>query len=247
MIIAVAGKGGVGKSTLSALIIRYLIEKKYKPVLAVDADPNNTLAEKLGVQVDTTIGGLREDTLRSKYDAPAGTPKQRMLECQVQEAVIEGNGFDLLVMGRGEGPGCYCSVNNMLRSFLEEVTAGYQHVMVDNEAGLEHLSRRTNAKVDRMLVVCDATPTGMLTARRIAELADELGIVRGTMGLVINRTQEPVSPEAALAATKLPLLGCIPEDALVREYELQGRSLLGLPATADAVGAVNALLATFGC
>src|SRR5450759_3150392 len=143
MVIAVSGKGGVGKSTIAALIVRYLVEKTRKPVLAVDADPNNTLGEKLGVQAVSTIGGLREDALQNKYEAPAGTPKQRMIECQVQEAITEGNGFDLLVMGRGEGRGCYCSVNNMLRTFLEEVSTGYKHVVVDNEAGMEHLSRRT--------------------------------------------------------------------------------------------------------
>ena len=247
MIIAVSGKGGVGKSTISALIVRYLMEHKSKPVLAVDADPNNTLAEKLGVTVNFTIGDLREDVLQQKYEAPAGTPKQRMIECQVQEAITEGNGFDLLVMGRGEGPGCYCSVNNMLRTFLEDISSGYQHVVVDNEAGMEHLSRRTNAKVDLMLVVCDPTPTGMMTARRIADLARELGIVRGSMGLLINRAFDQLSAEAAMENTTLELLGCVPEDSRVREYELQGKSLLELPADSPAYSALSAMLAANGC
>lgn len=246
MVIAVSGKGGVGKSTISALIVRYLVEKKSKPVLAVDADPNNTLGEKLGIQVDCTIGDLREDAMKNKYDAPAGTPKQRNIEYQVQEAITEGNGFDLLVMGRGEGPGCYCSVNNMLRAFLEDVSAGYRHVMVDNEAGMEHLSRRTNAKVDLMLVVCDATPTGMMTARRIGNLARELGIIQGKIGLVINRALEPVTPEAALEATGLELFACIPEDPQVRDFELQGKALTKLPAESPAVAAVNGLMANNG-
>ncbi|MHB0934848.1 MAG: ATP-binding protein [Armatimonadota bacterium] len=246
MVIAVSGKGGVGKSTVSALIVRYLVEKKSKPVLAVDADPNNTLGEKLGIQVDCTIGDLREDAMKNKYDAPAGTPKQRNIEYQVQEAITEGNGFDLLVMGRGEGPGCYCSVNNMLRTFLEDVSAGYRHVMVDNEAGMEHLSRRTNAKVDLMLVVCDPTPTGLMTAKRIGNLARELGIIQGKMGLVINRALEPVTPEAALAATGLELFACIPEDPQVRDFELQGKSLTKLPAESTAVAAVNGLMAANG-
>jgi len=243
MVIAVSGKGGVGKSTVAALIVRYLVEKKSKPVLAVDADPNNTLGEKLGVQVDCTIGDLREDAMKNKYDAPAGTPKQRGIEYQVQEAITEGRGFDLLVMGRGEGPGCYCSVNNMLRTFLEDVSASYRHVMVDNEAGMEHLSRRTNSKVDLMLVVCDPTPTGLLTAKRIADLARELGIVQGKMGVVINRAVEPVTPEAALAATGLELFSCVPEDPLVRDYELQGKPLMNLPADSPAVMAINGLMA----
>jgi len=246
MVIAVSGKGGVGKSTISALIVRYLVEKKSKPVLAVDADPNNTLGEKLGVRADCTIGDLREGAMKNKYDAPAGTPKQRNIEYQVQEAVTEGSGFDLLVMGRGEGPGCYCSVNNMLRAFLEDVSAGYKHVMVDNEAGMEHLSRRTNAKVDLMLVVCDATPTGMLTAKRIGQLANELGIIRGKMGLVINRALEPITPEAALTATGLELLACIPDDAQVRDYELDGKPLVKLPAESPAVAAIGGLMAAYG-
>jgi len=246
MVIAVSGKGGVGKSTISALIVRYLVEKKSKPVLAVDADPNNTLGEKLGIQVDCTIGDLREDAMKNKYDAPAGTPKQRNIEYQVQEAITEGNGFDLLVMGRGEGPGCYCSVNNMLRAFLEDVSAGYRHVMVDNEAGMEHLSRRTNAKVDLMLVVCDATPTGMMTAKRIGNLARELGIIQGKIGLVINRALEPVTPDTALEATGLELFACIPEDPQVRAFELQGKALTKLPAESPAVAAVNGLMAANG-
>ncbi len=246
MIIAVAGKGGVGKSTISSLVVRHLIARKEQPVLAVDADPNNTLGDKLGINADVTIGDLREETLKTKYDAPAGTPKQRMIECQVQQAIMEGNGFDLLVMGRGEGPGCYCSVNNMLRSFLEEVTAGYRHIMVDNEAGMEHLSRRTNARVDLMLVVCDATPTGMVTAKRIAELARELGIVRGRMGLVINRTTAPYDPAAARALTGLDLLACVPEDPAIAESERTGMSLLCLPDDSPAVTAVAVLLAGDG-
>ena len=246
MVIAVSGKGGVGKSTISALIVRYLVEKKQKPVLAVDADPNNTLGEKLGVRCDCTIGDLREGAMKNKYDAPAGTPKQRNIEYQVQEAITEGNGFDLLVMGRGEGPGCYCSVNNMLRTFLEDVSAGYRHVMVDNEAGMEHLSRRTNAKVDLLLVVCDPTPTGLLTAKRIGHLANELGIVKGKIGLVINRALAPVTPEAALEATGLELLACVPEDLQVRDFELQGKALTKLSADSSAVTAINGLLAANG-
>ncbi|MHB9130857.1 MAG: ATP-binding protein [Armatimonadota bacterium] len=246
MVIALAGKGGVGKSTLSTLIVRYLIRRGLKPVLAVDADPNNTLAEKLGTQVRRTVGDLREDALKGKHEAPAGTPKQRAIEYEVQQAIEEGEGYDLLVMGRGEGPGCYCSVNNMLRTFLEHVATGYKSIVVDNEAGMEHLSRRTNARVDLMLVVCDPTPTGMLTAQRIGTLANELGIVQGRMGLVINRTLEPYSPEKAQAATGLELFGCIPDDPQVREAELNSASLLKLPAESTAVSAIQAMLAGLG-
>ena len=246
MVIAVAGKGGVGKSTISALIVRRLLELKNKPVLAVDADPNSTLGDKLGVLVDCTIGDLREEAMQQKHEAPAGVPKQRAIENQVQQAIMEGSGFDLLVMGRGEGPGCYCSVNNMLRAFLENLSVGYKHIIIDNEAGMEHLSRRTNAKIDLMLVVCDPTPTGMMTARRIAGLAKSLGVVRGKMGLVINRSNTPVTPETSLDATGLELQGCVPEDTLVQEFELNGKPILGLPAESLAVNAVNAIMANNG-
>ncbi|MDI6827677.1 MAG: AAA family ATPase, partial [Armatimonadota bacterium] len=159
MIIAVSGKGGAGKTTLAALIVRYLIRKNERPILAVDADPNANFSDKLGIRTDITIGDLREDALKHKYNGPAGIPKQSLIEYGVQNAVAEGSDFDLIVMGRGEGPGCYCSVNNMLRTFLQRLSSKYKHVVIDNEAGMEHLSRRTNDKVDLMLIVSDPTPT----------------------------------------------------------------------------------------
>lgn len=246
MIIAVSGKGGVGKSTLSALIIRYLVEQKNTPVLAVDADPNSNLGDKLGLKVDFTIGDLREDVLQNKHTAPAGVPKQRSVEYQVEQAVVEGKGFDLVVMGRGEGPGCYCSINNMLRAFLHELSSGYKHALVDNEAGMEHLSRLTNDQVDLMLVVSDLTPTSLQAARRIAQLTRELGIVRGRMGLLVNRVTEPFTSEQALEATGLELFGCIPNDQFVMDFELSSRPLLDLPLDSEAVTAVGEILKSLG-
>ncbi|MGC8861634.1 MAG: hypothetical protein ACP5R5_02540 [Armatimonadota bacterium] len=240
MIIAVSGKGGTGKTTLAALIVRHLTRRHEAPVLAVDADPNSTLAEKLGVVCECTIGDLREDALKSKYDAPAGTPKHQTIEYAVQQAVVEGKGFDLVVMGRGEGPGCYCSVNNMLRAFLHNLSAGYKHVVIDNEAGIEHLSRRTDDRVDTMLVVGDETPAGLKSAQRIAELVAALGLVTGKTWLVLNRA-DCARPGTA-EQTGLDLLGCVPDDQQVREFELRGEPLLGLPDDSPAVRAVDTML-----
>jgi len=243
MVIAVSGKGGTGKSTLAALVVRYLTRRGERPVLAVDADPNSTLEDKLGLRAERTIGDLREDALLHKHDAPAGTPKQKAIEYEIQHSVAEGAGFDLLVMGRGEGPGCYCSVNNMLRTFLHDLSSGYKHVVIDNEAGVEHLSRRTDDKVDAMLVVGDGTPVGLKSAQRIGELSRSLGLVRGRIWLVLNRTETPCE---AVGSTGLDLLGCVPEDPLIRDFELQGESLLRLPDDSGAILAMSDMLHSIG-
>ena len=246
MVIAVSGKGGTGKSTISALVVRYLLAQRATPVLVVDADPNSTLGEKLGIAARQTIGDLREGMQERKYDAPSDTPKQRTVEFEIQQAIEEGNGFDFLAMGRGEGSGCYCSINNMLRTFLHDLTSSYAHVVIDNEAGMEHLSRRTNDKVSLMLMIGDSTPTGLKSAKTIAELARKHEVVSGEMGLVVNRLGDyPPSP-ALLADTGLALLGYIPDDPRVHEFEQCGRSLLELPADSAAVVAVSAMLAGLG-
>ena len=242
MVIAVAGKGGVGKSTLAALIVRYLVEQRHTPVLAVDADPNSTLGDKLGLKVDCAVGDIREDALQNKYTAPAGVPKQRAIEYQLEQIVVEGSGFDLVEMGRGEGPGCYCSINNMLRTFLQELSSSYKNIVVDNEAGLEHLSRLTTEKVDLMLVVSDPTPTSLQAARRIAKLTEELGVVRGQIGLLVNRDDGSFTDERALESTGLKLFGCIPEDKLVKDFEMHGSPLFGLTAESEAVKKIGQIL-----
>lgn len=247
MVIAVSGKGGTGKTTLAAIILRWLVQARQTPVLAVDADPNSTLPDKLGLPVEKTVGDLREDGLKSKYDAPAGTPKQQALQYEMQQAVAEGKGFDLLVMGRGEGPGCYCSINNMLRKFLADLSSSYRHVVIDNEAGIEHLSRRTDGKVDVMLVVADQTPAGLKSARRIAELAESLGLVSGRTWLVLNRTDDAAGTvRDAVEAVGLPLLGCVPVDPCVEDFELRGQPFLELPEDSAAVAAVNRIMNTIG-
>jgi CO dehydrogenase maturation factor len=244
MFMAVSGKGGTGKTTVAALMVRHLIRRGRRPVMAVDADPNSTLADKLGVAVDRTIGDLREITSAAKYDAPAGTSKLRTLECEIQKAVVEGRGFDLLVMGRGEGPGCYCSVNNMLRQFLRDLASKYADVVIDNEAGMEHLSRRTDHKVDIMLVVSDDTPAALKSSRKIAEIARRLGVLRGRMGLVVNRVREGHPVTEAGELTGLEVVGTVPWDPVLEDWDRHGRSLLELPDDSAAVAALGRIVKT---
>lgn len=242
MIFAVSGKGGTGKTTLASLIVGNLKSRGQTPILAIDADPNSNLGDKLGLTVDITIGDLREDTQELKYEGPAGVPKQRLVESSLQKAIVEGIGFDLLAMGRGEGPGCYCSVNNMLRASMQELARSYRHIVIDNEAGMEHLSRRTNSKVDLMMIVCDETSTGLKSAERIAELARKLDVVDGEMKLVVNRATDSESAQRCASIVGIELLGFVPNDGMVMDFEINGRPLVGLPNNSGAVESVDKML-----
>jgi len=197
--IAVAGKGGVGKSTISALMVRALHERTGKVVMAVDADPNSNLGQKLGLEAERTIGEVREDLLRNVDDLPVGQSKQEYIEYQMRMVTAEGEGFDLLTMGRPEGSGCYCYINNILRTFLDLAMERYDHVVIDNEAGMEHLSRRTTKRMDVLVIVTDYTKVGVETAQRLLELAKEMEIeVRSTV-LLVNMM--PPKENAALKGT----------------------------------------------
>jgi len=244
MIVAVAGKGGVGKTTVAALIIRSLLGRGLKPLLAVDADPNNCLYEKLGIEVGATLGGVREDSIHLKHEAPAGVAKRDILEMEVQSAITEGAGFDLVAMGRQEGPGCYCAVNNLLRSLLDGLAGAYQAVVIDNEAGMEHLSRRTNAGVDVMLFVCQPTRSSARTVVKLKELADSLDFRIGSEYVVLSCANG--QPEAAVRAeiegAGLETIGAVPEDDAVLRYESQDESLLKLPADSAAAAAVDQIV-----
>lgn len=191
-VIAVAGKGGVGKSTLSALLVRTLSERTGEIVLAVDADPNANLGDKLGVKVEKTIGQLREDLLKRAEELSGGGSKQDAVMYQLRLAMLEGEKFDLVTMGRQEGRGCYCYINNLLRTFLDEVMDSYRYVVIDNEAGMEHLSRRTCQRMDMLMVVSDPTTVGLTTARRILELAKEMELEFSHSMLVISRVRGEV-------------------------------------------------------
>jgi CO dehydrogenase maturation factor len=242
VIIAISGKGGTGKTLLSSLLIRALSEEG-KDVLAIDADPDSNLPEALGVDVIKTVGDVREEL---KIDTAQGNiPKEMnkwdILDYKIMEAVIETPGFDLLVMGRPEGSGCYCAVNNILRKIIETLSKNYDYIVIDTEAGLEHLSRRTTQNVDTMLVVTDKSKRGMLTAQRIGELANELDIKFNDIFLVVNR----ITPEnenlilKKAEDTDIEIIGTIYEDSQVAEYDVEGIPLINLSNDSASVKAVS--------
>ncbi|MDD5686623.1 MAG: AAA family ATPase [Elusimicrobia bacterium] len=188
MIIAVAGKGGVGKSTVSSLIVKHLIERGKKPVLAVDADPNANLGYYLGVDYKMTVSDLREEEFKKN---PSGISKIEWLDMKMQECITETDkGFDLLVMGRPEGPGCYCAVNNILRTFLKKLNKQYPFIIVDNEAGMEHLSRLTNDEVDTLFIVTEPTNISFLAAKNVKKTAESLPIKIHKKYLIVNKFKD---------------------------------------------------------
>jgi CO dehydrogenase maturation factor len=247
--IAVAGKGGTGKTTISSLVIRHFVRAGKTPVFAVDADANFNLNDQLGVPVASTIGGSREEMKKkiNANEAPAGMSKDEWLEIMMQASLIESEGFDLLVMGRPEGPGCYCAANNMLRRHLEILSGNYPVVVIDNEAGMEHLSRRTTAKIDLLLLVSEPSPVGIMTAARIRDLAKELEVEVARTGLVINRVSGPAIAARLVEEARshgLEVLGTVPMDDAVVEQAMAHLPAFRLPAGAPAVQAIEAVLAS---
>jgi CO dehydrogenase maturation factor len=251
--IAIAGKGGTGKTTLAALITSYLVQEGKTPVLAVDADPNANLNEALGVEYHTTVVDTVDQLMGDGAAVPAGVAKRQMVEYQMHDALVESKGFDLLVMGRTEGPGCYCHANDLLRGFLEKLGRGYPCVVMDNEAGMEHLSRRTTRNVDLLLIAANPTVTAVRSAGRIHQIARQLKLGIGRCCLVLNRLNGPAAPPAggALAAELegleedgLPLLGEVPYDAQVLAHSMDAGGLLDLPPASPAMAAVRAMMAT---
>lgn len=245
--IAFAGKGGTGKTSLAGLTIKYLLNKRKGPILAVDADSNSCLNEALGVDVHTTIGKLREDSLeavRVTGDRPGGMPMEQLFEYQVQQSLIEANGFDLLVMGRPEGPGCYCAANHIIRKYTDKLSEGYPYVVIDNEAGMEHLSRRTTNKVNLLLIVSDPTFKGVLAAKRIYDLVVELNLEVDRKALIINRVigNEIVQLEEVIQNSGLPFAGAIPQDSMIMEFDLKGSPVYHLPLDAVSVQALWSIL-----
>ena len=246
--IAVAGKGGTGKTTISSLVIGHFVRAGKTPVFAVDADANYNLNEQLGVDVRSTIGGSREDMKKkiTANEAPAGMSKDDWMEIQMQASLIESEGFDLLVMGRPEGPGCYCAANNTLRRHLELLSGNYPVVVIDNEAGMEHLSRRTTAKIDLLLLVSEPSPVGIMSAARIRDLAREMEIAVARTGLVINRVPGGMAERLVAEARgrDLEVLGTVPADELVMEYALSHTPAIRLPQETPAVRAIEKILST---
>ncbi|MCX5697488.1 MAG: AAA family ATPase [Candidatus Omnitrophica bacterium] len=225
--IALAGKGGTGKTTIAGLLVRILKERKSGSILAIDADPNNNLAEVLGIKISETIGTILDDVAAHPDEIPAGMTKDRFIEYKVQSAVYEAQGFDILTMGKPEGPGCYCYVNNVLRNVMSKLIKDYDYVIIDNEAGLEHLSRRTTRQADTLLVVSDATPVGLRAAGRINELAGELKITIRNRFLLVNRYDKDLEKEK-IKNTGLDMIGQLPVDEQLTKISLNGNSLMEL-------------------
>lgn len=246
-VIALAGKGGTGKTTVAALTIRYIIDKKQKPVLAVDADSNSCLNEALGVPVHATIGRLREESLaavRGGAERPGGMSMEQLFDYQVQQAVIEAKGFDLLVMGRPEGPGCYCAANNIIRKYTDRLSEKYGYVIIDNEAGMEHLSRRTTNKVDLLLVMSDPTLKGLRTAKRINSLVDELKLEIDKRIIIVNRVSGADFDKLKSGAADIAFeeIFNVPQDDNIFQFDLEGRPVFELPPGSSAVKSIYALL-----
>ncbi len=237
--VAIAGKGGTGKTTITALLIQYLVENRAGTILAIDADPSTNLNLALGVPVYETVGDIREETLQEVQSGSSlgGMSKPDYLDLKIQQSLVEERDFDLLAMGRPEGPGCYCAANNMLRLSIDRLSKSYDYVVIDNEAGLEHLSRRTTRDVDLLLIVSDPTMRGILAAARAAKLIHELKTRVGDIRLIVNRVPRDgagelkLAPELeqAIAENGLKLVGLIPEDPIVGEYDAKGIPLIKIP------------------
>jgi CO dehydrogenase maturation factor len=242
--IAVTGKGGVGKTIVAALLIKVLREETGEVILAVDADPNSNLHEALGIEAGKSIGEIREEMLKLGDQIPPEQGRADYLEGLIESVIVEGEGFDLISMGRPEGPGCYCYVNHLLRKVLDKLTGRYRFVVIDAEAGLEHFSRRTTRDVDILLVVSDPTARGFMTAKRVKELVAELNTKFGRMYLVVNRMPEGLAEKVAEEVSKVGIecIALIPEDDLVAKFDLEGRPFIQLPKESKAYKAIASLI-----
>jgi CO dehydrogenase maturation factor len=222
--IAIAGKGGTGKTTLCGLIVRWLQDHKKGTILAVDADSNVNLNDLVGVRIKQTIGSIREEMRRKLSALPGGMSKQQFLEYKIQSSLVETPGFDLLAMGRPEGPGCYCYANDLLRDILKNLGEHYDYVIIDNEAGMEHLSRRTVQRIDDLLIVADPSSRGITAAGRISRLLEELDSRVGKKFLVLNRAGHSLDGhlEELIRDEGLELLAAIPEDDALLKADRAG-------------------------
>jgi len=243
-VIAIAGKGGIGKTTITGLIIRNLKARGKVPILAVDADSNVNLAQTIGFPEGKTVGAVREAFSSDISKIPPGMDKETLLELKLNEAMVEGEGTDILAMGRGEGPGCYCPLNNMLRKFLDILANNYPFVVIDNEAGMEHLSRRILQEIDALLIVSDPTPKGIMTAGRIRDLTGELDLSIKDTCFIVNRIAGELDPviETAMKKNGFTSFYGIPMDTLISDYDLSLKPLTDLPDESIAVKAVDRIL-----
>ena len=245
--IAVAGKGGVGKTTTCGMIIDYLTGKGRGPVLVVDADANSNLNEVLGVEVETSLGAIREEMAQAemKGSIPAGMTKADYAEFKFNSALIEEDDFDMLVMGRTQGKGCYCYVNGVLKTQVDKYAKNYRYIVMDNEAGLEHVARGTLPKVDTMLLISDCSRRGIQAAARVAEIVEEMELKPAQMGLVVNRAPEGKLDDGVMEEIEkhgLKLLGVLPQDDGVYRCDCDGQPSAKLPDTNPVKAAVKELM-----
>jgi len=245
--IAVAGKGGVGKTTTCGMIIDYLCKKKQGPVLVVDADANSNLNEVLGVEVETSLGAIREEMAQAelKGGIPAGMTKADYAEYKFNSAIVEEDDFDMLVMGRTQGKGCYCFVNGVLKTQVDKYARNYKYVVMDNEAGLEHVARGTLPHVDTMLLISDCSRRGVQAAARVAEMIGEMELNPGRMGLIINRAPEGRLDDGVKAEIEkhgLTLLGVLPQDEGVYRCDCDGDPSAKLPDSNPVKAALKSIM-----
>ena len=249
--IAVAGKGGVGKTTTCGMIIDYLCKKGQGPVLVVDADANSNLNEVLGVEVETSLGAIREEMAQAelKGTVPAGMTKADYAEFKFNSALVEEDDFDMLVMGRTQGKGCYCYVNGVLKTQVDKYAKNYKYIVMDNEAGLEHVARGTLPHVDTMFLISDCSRRGVQAAARVAEMIEELNLKPGKLGLIINRAPGGVLDDGVKAEIEkhgLELLGVLPQDEGVYRCDCDGQPSAKLPESNPVKSALKGIMQELG-
>ena len=252
-VIAVAGKGGVGKTTLCGMLIQYLCEKKKGPVLAVDADANSNLNEVLGVEVDTTLGDVREEIahaeMTEKSPIPKGMSKADYAEVRFEDALAEEDDYDLLVMGRTQGKGCYCFVNGLVQTQVQKLQSHYPYIVVDNEAGMEHISRGILPMMEVAILVSDCSRRGVQAAGRIAKLMKELNFKPQKTGLIVNRVPDGKLDAGTLEEIRnqgLELLGVVPHDDQVYQYDCDGKPIIQLPKDSPVRSALGEIVKKLG-
>lgn len=250
--IAVAGKGGVGKTTLTGLLIDYLARKNQGAILAVDADANANLNEVLGIDIEDTIGDIREDvsqrSLSGDNNFPGGMLKADYLKYKLNTSISEGRGYDMIVMGRSQGPGCYCYVNGVLKAQIDSLSGNYEYIVIDNEAGMEHLSRKVVDNIDTLFLISDCSRRGIQAVGRIRQLVDEVKLNIGQIFLIVNRVPDGKLNAGTLEEIKiqgLDLIGVVPMDPMVFEYDSSGKPLVQMPEDSISRKALYDILSKF--
>jgi CO dehydrogenase maturation factor len=248
--VAITGKGGVGKTTLASLLVTRLIARGCEPVLAIDADPNTCLDSALGLEIEKTIGAVREEARElAGRGLAAGVSKREVLELKIAESMVEAEGFDLIGMGRPEGPGCYCYANNVLKEVIAQIADNYPYVVLDNEAGLENLSRRILRRVDLLIMVADPSKRGLDTVGRLYDLAAEMAVRHERLAIVVNRLRGCDLPEAAWELRDRTGADCVvalPEDQSIAELGERGEALARLPEENPVVEKLDRFLGQVG-